>query len=141
MMPLAMMGRVVSPVTSYLAIEPGVRPSTEGLDLIGTFGQGFGSGRGSLAGSHRVKSPLISNFDKLAFLRDELRRGLAACGGAGRKATVGLESTLQELVLVRATIDGEKAGAKLVTCLEEAAWGIELPGAFWSAWEGFSVGI
>ena len=44
MMTLAMKGGAVSPVTSYLAIEPGVRPSTEGLDW-GT-GQGFGSGHG-----------------------------------------------------------------------------------------------
>ncbi len=32
MMVLARHGRAVSPVTSYLAIEPGVRPSTEGLN-------------------------------------------------------------------------------------------------------------
>ena len=31
-MVLARRGRAVSPVTSYLAIEPGVRPSTEGLE-------------------------------------------------------------------------------------------------------------
>ncbi len=33
MMVLARRGRAVSPVTSYLAIEPGVRPSTEGLEM------------------------------------------------------------------------------------------------------------
>ena len=33
MMVLARHGRAVSPVTSYLAIEPGVRPSTEGIEL------------------------------------------------------------------------------------------------------------
>ena len=32
MMVSALRGRAVSPVTSYLAIEPGVRPSTEGLE-------------------------------------------------------------------------------------------------------------
>ncbi|MDI3286195.1 VWA domain-containing protein [Polyangium sp. 15x6] len=139
MMPLAMMGRAVSPVTSYLAIEPGVRPSTEGLEEFTGSGWGFGSGLGRLYGGHRVKPPQISMFDKQAFLKDELSRGLQACGGAGKKTTVGLESTLEEIVSVRATIDGEKAGSKLVTCLEEAAWGIELPTAFAAVWQGFTV--
>ncbi|MDC3956127.1 vWA domain-containing protein [Polyangium jinanense] len=139
MMSLAVMGRAVSPVTSYLAIEPGVRPSTEGIEEFSASGWGFGSSNCRLYGSHRAKPPQISMFDKQAFLKDELSRGLAACGGAGKKATVGLESTLEEIVSVRATIDGEKAGAKLVTCLEEAAWGIELPGAFASVWQGFTV--
>lgn len=31
MLALAFLGRAVSPVTSYLAIEPGVRPSTAGV--------------------------------------------------------------------------------------------------------------
>src|SRR4029079_13407765 len=38
MMVLARRGRAVSPVTSYLAIEPGVRPSTEGIDGRGARG-------------------------------------------------------------------------------------------------------
>src|SRR5690606_36548026 len=42
MMPLALYGGAVSPVTSYLAIEPGVRPSTEGIEYTAT-GIGFGS--------------------------------------------------------------------------------------------------
>ncbi|MDI1444972.1 VWA domain-containing protein [Polyangium sp. 6x1] len=141
MMPLAMMGRAVSPVTSYLAIEPGVRPSTEGIEEFSGSGQGFGSGYGRLFGGHRAKPPKISMFDKQAFLKGELERGLSACGGAGKKATVGLESTLQELVSVRATIDGEKAGSKLVTCLEEAAWEIELPGAFDAVWQGYTIAL
>src|SRR5262249_40610652 len=35
---VAMMGRAVSPVTSYVAFEPGTRPSTDGFDDRGTFG-------------------------------------------------------------------------------------------------------
>ena len=141
MMTLAMMGRAVSPVTSYLAIEPGVRPSTEGIEEFTGSGQGFGSGFGRLAGAHRTKPPKVVMFDKQAFLKGELERGLSACGGAGKKATVGLESTIHELVSVRATIDGEKAGSKLVSCLEEAAWGIALPTAFDSAWQGFTIAL
>ncbi|HEY8074487.1 MAG TPA: vWA domain-containing protein, partial [Labilithrix sp.] len=67
-MTLAMHGGAVSPVTSYLAIEPGVRPSTEGLDDaelgsiggIGT-GQGFGSGHGMMVGRH------VSRIDRQQF--------------------------------------------------------------------------
>jgi hypothetical protein len=45
MMTLARRGKAVSPVTSHLAIEPGVRPSTEGLDHGGGgFGEGIGLG-------------------------------------------------------------------------------------------------
>lgn len=139
MMPLAMMGRAVSPVTSYLAIEPGVRPSTEGLEEFGASGQGFGSAFGGMAGGRAAKPLLLATFDKHGFLKGELARGLNACGGEGKKATVWLESTLQEVVLVRAVIEEEKAGSKLVTCLEEAAWEIELPGAFSSSWQGFSI--
>src|SRR6185295_11972668 len=47
MMVLARQGGAVSPVTSYLAIEPGVRPSTEGIDLSET-GSGYGSGEGQI---------------------------------------------------------------------------------------------
>ena len=32
MLRLARVGRAVSPVTSYLSMEPRVRPSTEGID-------------------------------------------------------------------------------------------------------------
>src|SRR5262249_34930340 len=131
MMPLAMLGRAVSPVTSYLAIEPGVRPSTEGLDEHeGGGGQGFGIGLGSASGVVHG-SGYGFQIDKRAFLRDALAKGLAACGGAGRKVKVRVESTLREVVHVRAAIDGDKAADdKLRNCVEEAAWALELPEVF-----------
>ena len=58
MMTVAMMGGAVSPVTSYVAAEPGTRPSTIGLPGRGGFGtigagsgsgMGYGTGGGSLA--------------------------------------------------------------------------------------------
>ena len=64
MMVLAKHGRAVSPVTSYLAVEPGVRPSTEGIEfhtVLGADGEGtiflgnlgtFGSG-----GAPSTRSP------------------------------------------------------------------------------------
>ena len=47
MMRAAAAGGAVSPVTSYLSIEPGTRPSTEG------FGEEFGTGGPGLAGFGR----------------------------------------------------------------------------------------
>jgi hypothetical protein len=51
MLALAFFGRAVSPVTSYLAIEPGVRPSRIGI--VGR-GEGSGTGAGFGAGSGRM---------------------------------------------------------------------------------------
>ncbi len=139
MMPLAMLGKVVSPVTSYLAIEPGMRPSTEGLEESGGSGTGFGSGFGRagdrLYGSGGVK---YSN-SKEEFLRQELEKGLARCGGAGRKAKASIETTLAEIVAVRTAIDGEAVSSPLTTCFEESAWDIWLRGDFRAANEVFAV--
>jgi len=135
-----MIGRAVSPVTSYLAIEPGVRPSTEGLEELGSFGQGFGAGVGRVFGSHRVKPVAMSTFDKHAFLARELGKALAACG-VTKKASFGLESTRHELVDVDATIDGEKAGSARQHCVEDAAWEIDLPHEFSSHHQSFHLTI
>lgn len=141
MMPLAMLGKVVSPVTSYLAIEPGVRPSTEGLEESSGTGMGFGSGSGSardrLYGSSGVK---YSN-SKEEFLRQELEKGLAKCGGAGRKAKTSIETTIAEIVAVKASIEGEAASSQLTTCFEESAWEIWLRGDFRAAHEIFAVDL
>lgn len=62
MLTVAKLGRAVSPVTSYLATEPGVRPSVIGLEegLVGT-GSGFGmgglgtSGKGGMPALTRIR--------------------------------------------------------------------------------------
>jgi hypothetical protein len=84
MMKLALLGRAVSPVTSYLAIEPGVRPSTEGLDEGEAFGLGgLGLiGHGSGGGGSGVGT--IGGVDPDALMRAHLQRALAACGADGR---------------------------------------------------------
>jgi von Willebrand factor type A domain len=127
MMPLAMYGGAVSPVTSYLAIEPGVRPSTEGLEAaeVGTWGagglgmSGFGSGGGGRGGSV---------FDPDAYLRRALAGPWAKCGGTPNSASVRLETTLDEVVDVPAVqFEGSADKAR---CLREAAWALGLPSAF-----------
>lgn len=139
MMPLAMLGKVVSPVTSYLAIEPGVRPSTEGLDEFegSGFGIGFGSGRsgGVLRGAGTMRYP----DGKEAFLRRELDKGLTKCGGQGRHAKTTLETTLAEIVAVQASIEGEAATSTLSKCFEESIWELYLRSDFREDHEVFNI--
>ena len=49
-----MRGQVVSPVTSYIAAEPGTRPSRIGLRGLTGQGAGYGSGAGRLASSNQL---------------------------------------------------------------------------------------
>jgi hypothetical protein len=140
MMPLAMRGQAVSPVTSYLAIEPGVRPSTEGLDdsigeafgvggigLSGT-GEGFGSSGGRL-------------IDNAGFLRSALSKAWKSCGGSG-PIQLSLETTIQEIVDVRLHAGTtKKASLAAERCLEEAAWAIDLPSSFRAELETFQINL
>lgn len=135
MMVLAVRGHAVSPVTSYLAIEPGVRPSTEGLEAGEGLGlSGFGSGSGGSSGAiglgHRVAAP-----DRLALLRAHLDAARQACG-AGPKARAVLETTFAEIVdITTVRVDGDAATED---CVREALWGTLLEGAFdapFAAWD------
>lgn len=130
MMPLALRAGVVSPVTSYLAIEPGVRPSTEGLDELEGSGFGSGSGSGSGVGFGSRGRRVASVVDRDAVLTAALRKALDACGGAGRSATLELETTSFEIVDVGApTITGDPDPV-LETCTADQMWAVLLPSAF-----------
>lgn len=127
MMKLAMHGRAVSPVTSYLAIEPGVRPSTEGLD---EGGRGMGIGLGSI-GTTSTCYGGGSAFDALAELRKLVDPILAKCGAP--TASVEVETTWREIVDVTVKLEGD--GAAVATardCVDRAVWALELPADRWS---------
>src|SRR6187397_1969489 len=95
MMTLAMYGGAVSPVTSYLAIEPGVRPSTEGLtEGEGGGGRGFGIGLGRAGMTHVTGN--VSPINRQAFLEQALRAEWGRCGGKADSASVDLETTQAE---------------------------------------------
>jgi hypothetical protein len=136
MMVLARHGRAVSPVTSYLAIEPGVRPSTEGLNdeefgvASGTLG-GIGRGAGGLGGRR-------ASVDREAFLRQALGEAWQRCEGRGR-ATVQLETTIAEVVDVPRVSATSPAAAR--TCLTEATWALELPWEFTDSWRAWTVSV
>lgn len=140
MMTLALDGHAVSPVTSLLAIEPGVRPSTEGLDWDNIGGVGWGSGTGfgiGLGSMHGGKG----SFDPKAWLRDAATTAFGACGGALEKVTVDVETTRAEIVAVRVAVDGAKPGSTLGACVEERLWDVELPVQFVASWANHRVSV
>jgi hypothetical protein len=119
---LAMTGEAVSPVTSYLAIEPGVRPSTIGLDSFGTLGHGAGSAIGFAAGAGGLGMAPYPHFSLKQTLADEVK----ACAKqhavkAGWSVTLDLQLTHEEIV----DIDTPKSA--MAQCIAEAAWQVELP--------------
>lgn len=128
MMPLAMRGGAVSPVTSYLAIEPGVRPSFEGLEEgeAGT-GSGFGSGSGRMA-SVRYGSVGRPAFDHQGWLRERVAAAAAKCKIVDAKIEARLETTRVELVDVEAELS--PPDPKKLACLVEGLWELELASRF-----------
>lgn len=114
---IAMYGRAVSPVTSYLAIEPGVRPSTIGLEAhgLGLGGMmGFGSGSGGARGHSTAVFPMSA-------IRARIER---ACHkhGAG---IVNLAVDTQDREVADVTASSPLAA--LARCAEEAMWSETLP--------------
>jgi hypothetical protein len=139
---LAMKGRAVSPVTSYLAIEPGVRPSTDGLDRVegigeggGGVGEGVGMGNIGMIG-HGYGG---ASVDPQRFLESELGRAWRACGGIGH-AEMKLESTVDEVVDVARPAVAVPSG-HAAECLVKAAWALDLPGTFTGLHETWTVGV
>ncbi len=124
-MKVAMMGRAVSPVTSYLAIEPGVRPSTIGLPLE-HMGSGIGHGSGMGSGGGGMRPPLRP--DLMALVATAAKACVATHKpAAGWTVQLAVETTLDEVVDV--AID---AGDKLpvASCLVEAVWAVRLTDRF-----------
>jgi hypothetical protein len=132
MMTVALQGRAVSPVTSYVAAEPGTRPSTIGLPDRGLLGHGAGSGSGYGLGGGRGR--LVRRPD----LRDLI--DTAACErtvapAAGWRVALDVETTRDEIVDVIAA-----AGDAMTACLVEATWAVRLdPAMFHDERERFHV--
>lgn len=139
MMTLALRGRAVSPVTSYLAIEPGVRPSTEGLDHELLSSEGWGAGKVRM-GATKV-SGRAPYLDLQAFLEDRLRPEYVRCGGRLGEAGVALELETTRNEIVRVALGGlaDDPDPLVSTCLTEAVWALQLPEAFAEDWATFQV--
>lgn len=124
-MKVALLGRAVSPVTSYLAIEPGVRPSTIGIPLelrgVGGFGQagaGFGGGGGSL----RVRPDLMAVVAPAARACVDRHRP-----AAGWQVRLEVETTRDEVADVVVDVG---ASLPVAACLVEAVWATRLDRRF-----------
>lgn len=134
MMTVATFGRAVSPVTSYVAYEPGTRPSTIGLDR-GQFGL-VGHGSGSGAGYGMGLGALGSRPD----LRDLI--DTSACAqkvkpAPGWRVELDVETTKDEIVDVIAG-----AHDAMTACLVEAMWNVRLdPATFGSPRERLHVAL
>jgi hypothetical protein len=137
MMTLALKGRAVTPVTSYLAIEPGVRPSTEGLTEFDRLGQGWGDAKVRMGGTR--SSGRAPQLDLQAFLDDHLRPAYEHCGGSLGGAYVDLETTKTEIVRVELGSLGDPLSALTSACFTEAVWALQLPDAFAEDWATFRV--
>jgi hypothetical protein len=122
-------GRAVTPVTSYLAVEPGVRPSTEGLEEgLGGGAAGGGYGYGSAA-CMMGKVGQVDPTDYRALLQALLMDAAAPCflgAAADLSANIFSETTYREVADAAAEADDDEIRA----CVEEAAWSIEPAGEF-----------
>ena len=95
---LARLGRAVSPVTSYLAIEPGVRPSTEGLLDSERMSNVVVEGRTYAFGCGAEVSGRGPFLDRQGYLEQVLKAEYRRCGGTLGAYSVELETTRDEVV-------------------------------------------
>jgi subtilisin-like proprotein convertase family protein len=132
MMTVALLGRAVSPVTSYVAAEPGTRPSTIGLDRgrYGTIGHGSGSGAGYGSGSGALGSrPDLGALIDTAACERKVRPA------DGWRVVLDVETTRDEIIDV---VAGERDA--MTACLVEATWSVRLdPARFQEPRERFHV--
>ncbi|MFN0253659.1 MAG: proprotein convertase P-domain-containing protein [Kofleriaceae bacterium] len=116
---LAMYGKAVSPVTSYVAWEPGARPSVIGLgEGWGTIGSGrYGTlGHGSGGGGYGRITP---DFTRLIDVQSCVK---AVQPKGAWSVTLDIETTVHEIVdVVTATTKDAMA-----TCLVENTWSLAL---------------
>jgi subtilisin-like proprotein convertase family protein len=132
MLALAFFGRAVSPVTSYLATEPGVRPSTAGIVRETGTGSGFGSGSGGVL--HGARGRVRPDLARL--LAPAIEACLRAHPVGKDRVLLRVETTLDEVVDV-VILGGPREAAH---CVAEAAWALRLPeDAFVQARDAYEV--
>lgn len=120
-MRLALMAKAVSPVTSYVAAEPGVRPSTLGLAGAELHGRGSGAGGlGVALGCARARRApdLRSMIDADACVR-------SVRPDQPWTVSLSVETTLDEVVDASSATRSAMAG-----CLVEAVWALRLDARF-----------
>src|SRR5687768_8452233 len=116
MMTVALLGRAVSPVTSYVAAEPGTRPSTIGIPSRGVIGHGSGAGGGYGYGGGRGR---LAPRPDLRHLVDTTACERTVRPAAGWRVALDVETTRDEIVDVIAA-----ARDAMTACLVETAWAV-----------------
>lgn len=122
---LAHAGGAVSPFTSYLATEPGVRPWSdeggrgEGICLCWPIGA---IGRGADLGTPDAFR--IPDYQRV--FASWMRRAVRTCGAEGRTSIVA-ETTRGEIVDVAVVVHGDVPDGSQAECVREATWALELP--------------
>ncbi len=129
MLNVALAGKVVSPVTSYLAVEPGVRPSQDGLRLSGVGDGGGGRGEGIGLGGIGTIGHGAGHCPAYS-IKADVEKAVAACRREGAppsgwKLSVTVDTTFDEVVDVTANQAPEST---LSRCIANAVWGAELSG-------------
>ncbi len=140
MMTLALRGKAVSPVTSYLAIEPGVRPSTEGLEE-GASGFGEGFGRAQVRVGMTSVSGRAQPIDREEFLRQALRSEWRRCGGQPESARLTFQTTGIEIVAINDVTYTASTTPLDEHCLTEAVWSLMLPPQFDEEWNVWTIEV
>jgi hypothetical protein len=133
---LARAARVVSPETSFYFERPGAREPTGGSISVSGFSSHSSCGCRMGIGTQLVGS---LRTDRERFLAAELQGAKNACGAAQRPITVHLETTLHEIVDLRATDTSPVPSAVAVGCVEEKLWDAVLPGDFTEARAVYTV--
>jgi hypothetical protein len=131
-MTVALAGRAVSRVTSYVAYEPGTRPSRLGLRDTGVEG-GVEGGvvGGDLDG---VVAPAITRPDRAAMLGAMI--DAHACFATDRReVTLAIDTTRDEIVDVAVV----GAAGPAARCVAEATWRVRLDHRFDRAHERFTI--
>jgi subtilisin-like proprotein convertase family protein len=138
MMTVARLGGAVSPVTSYVAAEPGTRPSPIGLPELGgygTIGHGAGGGMGYGTGAG-----MLGPRPDLRALIDPAACEARVRPAPGWRVTLDVETTRDEIVdVIPGTPDASDA---MSACLVEATWAVRLdPARFQEPREHFHVAL
>jgi hypothetical protein len=122
MMTVALAGRAVSPVTSYVAFEPGTRPSRDGLDDMDVYGGLIGNGVGEGGFGYGMGSSITKPWLAVPTERCVARHQPAP----GWRVDLAIETTRDEIVDVGVSL----GSGGFAACLVEAAWAVRLDDAF-----------
>ncbi|HWU91255.1 MAG TPA: hypothetical protein VN253_28505, partial [Kofleriaceae bacterium] len=132
---LAYAARAVSPVTSYLAIEPGVRPSKIGLGRDGTGWGTIGTGRyGTIGHGYGAGTPMSPDLQSLIPTAPCLRKHPPS--GAW-SIQLAVETTKDEIV----DVSVRRGAGPLAACLTETVWSLRLDDRFDQPRDSFVIDL